>query len=104
MLERVDVKLFRLFCPYVADVFVRRKAFQGLEPSGEVVGHQEAVQVRFQLVMGTVVIPFHCGFLNRPVHAFDLSIRPRVFWPREPVFDTMFVAAPIKHMWDPLRR
>lgn len=80
------------------------RSLQGLEPSGEVGGHQKAVQVRVELIMRSGVIPFHCSFRNRPVHAFDRSIRPRRLWFREPVFDPMRVAAPIKHRCTPLRR
>lgn len=104
MLERVDGKSFWLLCPYSPNVFVRRETLQGLEPSGEVVGHQEAVRMRFELGVRGVVVPVDGCFLQRAVHAFDLSIRPRVFWFREPVFDPMLVAALIKHMGDPLRR
>ena len=36
-----------------AQIFVGREALEGLESSGEVVGFEEVVQVRFELVVGT---------------------------------------------------
>lgn len=38
MLEWITVKSFGLFCPYIADVFVRREALEGFKPAGEVIG------------------------------------------------------------------
>jgi hypothetical protein len=38
--------------PEFAEVFVGREAFEGLEPSGEVVCPEEVDQVRFELFMG----------------------------------------------------
>lgn len=103
MLERVNVKAFRFFCPYIADIFVRGKTLECFEPAGEVVGHQEAVHVGFQLIVGGIVIPLYGGFLESSVHAFHLSVRPWMFWFCESVFDVVLVAAKIKHMCDVLR-
>ena len=43
----------------------------------------------FQLVVRSVVIPFHGGFLDCSVHAFHLSVRPGMFWFCEPVFNAV---------------
>ena len=43
--------------------------------------------------MGTVVVAFHSGFLDRSVHAFDLSIRPGGFRFCQPVFNAVLMAA-----------
>ena len=44
-MERVEVESFGLFCPGFADELVGREAFEGLEPSGEVVGVDEVCEV-----------------------------------------------------------
>ena len=104
MLERVDAKSFRLFCPYFADVFIRGEALEGLEPPGEIIGHQEAVHVRFQLFVRGVVITFHRGLLDGSVHAFNLPVCPGMLWLGEPVFNLVFIAAEIEPMRAPLSR
>ncbi len=48
----------RLRRPDFADVLVRREAFEGLEPLGEVVGHEEGVDVRFELGVGAVMVTY----------------------------------------------
>jgi hypothetical protein len=40
--------------PEFAEVFVWGEPFEGLEPSGEVVGPEEVGPVRFELLMGVV--------------------------------------------------
>ena len=75
MLDRINVKAFWLICPYLADVFVRREALQCFEASSEVVSLYETVHMRFQLVVRSIVIPFHGGFLSGLVHPFDLSVQ-----------------------------
>jgi len=40
-MERVQPESFRATCPDLADVFVGREAPEGLQPLGEVIGHQE---------------------------------------------------------------
>ena len=52
--------------------------------------------------MRSIVIPFHGGFLDGSVHAFDLSFRPRMLWFCEPVLDAVLVTAQVEHMRDPL--
>ena len=44
------------------------------------------------------MIPFDCCFLDGSVHAFNLSIRPGVFDPGQPVVDVIFTAAHIEHV------
>ena len=59
--------------------------------------------MHFQLVVRSVVIPFHGGFLDCSVHAFHLSVRPGMFWFCEPVFNAVPVTAQVEHMREPLR-
>ena len=49
MMERIERESFGLFCPDLADVFVRREAFEGLETLGEVVGADEVGQMGTKL-------------------------------------------------------
>lgn len=51
MLVRVDFEPFRLFYPNFANVFVGCQPLKDFEPSGEVIGHQERVQMLLQLVV-----------------------------------------------------
>jgi hypothetical protein len=45
-----------------------------LEPSGEVVGGGEVVEMANELAVGIVVIPLDGPVLDRPVHPLDLPI------------------------------
>jgi hypothetical protein len=49
---------------------------KGLESPGEVVGCDEVRQARFELFVGVIEEAFDGGFLDGPVHAFDLSVGP----------------------------
>ena len=52
-MDWVESKSIWCFGPEFAQIFVGREALEGLESSGEVVGFEEVVQVRFELVVGT---------------------------------------------------
>ncbi len=45
------------------------------------------------------MIAFDRGVLQRPIHAFDLPIGPRMVGFREAMFDRMSAAEAIKEMW-----
>ena len=79
-----------------ADDLIGGKAFEGLQPSPEVVGADEVGEVISQLVVVVVVEAFDRRFLDRPVHPFDLAIRPRVPDLGEPVVDLMLAADAVK--------
>src|SRR6478672_107556 len=66
----IEVESIRLFRPDPADMFVGREALEGLEALGEIVGVQEAGEMRFKLVAGLVVVAPDCRLLDRTVHAF----------------------------------
>ncbi len=53
---RVDGQAFWLFGPALTDIFIGGKPSEGFESLGEVVCHQEGLQVLFQVLMGLVVI------------------------------------------------
>jgi hypothetical protein len=61
---RINGKSFRLFLSASVDVFIRGKAFERFESFREVIGHQEGLQMLFQVVMGLVVIRFRVASLG----------------------------------------
>ena len=91
-MDWVESKFIWGLRPELAEVFVRREAFEGLESSGEVVGSEEVGQVHFELVMGVVEVSLDGGVFDGSVHALDLPVGPRVVGLGEPVFDSMKVA------------
>src|ERR671918_2353218 len=95
---RIYGKSFRLFLPASADVFIRCESLERFEALGEVIGHQEGLQMRFQVVMGLVVILFHGGVFERAVHPFHLSIRPGMVGFGEPMVDAILLTDAIKNM------
>lgn len=74
----IEGESFWLFCPGLADEFVRSEALEGLEPPSVIVGIDEIGKMALELPVAVVVIPLDGGFLDRPVHSFDLAVRPRV--------------------------
>ena len=57
--------------PRLADGFVGREAFEGLEPSSEVVGADAVREVAAELVVVVVVVALDRGLLDGVVHSFD---------------------------------
>ena len=55
LLERDQSESFRVVCPSFADEPVGRKAVEGLEPSGEVVGGDEVVEMPNELAVQLVM-------------------------------------------------
>jgi len=84
---RIESESFWLIGPDFADVLIGREALQSLEALGEVVGSQEEIQVSSQPIMAVVKVTPNGGFLDRPVHPFDLPICPRMVGLGEPVVD-----------------
>ena len=97
-MDRIESESVRVVCPDFADVFVGREAFEGLEPPAVVVGIDEVGEVALGLPVAVVVIALDGGFLDRPVHAFDLAVRPGMLDLGQPVLDSVLVAPHIKHM------
>ena len=94
----IAVKAFRLFLPAFDDVFIGRKSLEGFKPFGEVVGTHEVVEMFFPLLVSFVVIAFDRRFLQRPVHAFDRAVCPRMAWLGEPMLDAMLLTGVIEGM------
>jgi hypothetical protein len=55
-MDRVESKSIRGLRPELAEVFVGGAALEGLESSSDVVGFEEVVQVRFELLVGVVEV------------------------------------------------
>ena len=72
-MTRFFVEEFRLCLPFFPDELCWREAFEGLEPSGVVVGVDEQIKVSAQVIVVIVVIAFDRGLLDRAVHALDLA-------------------------------
>ena len=82
----------------MTDELVGRESSKGLETLGEVVSHQERVEMFLQLLMGLVVVPFDGRILEGLVHALDLSIGPGMFRPGAAMFDGVLFAGISKRM------
>jgi hypothetical protein len=73
---RIDAKAFWLCVPALADVLRGGAPFQWLAALGEVIGHQEGLEVCPDVLRGLVVILLHGGFFAGTVQAFSLAIGP----------------------------
>lgn len=92
-MERIECKLFWLFCLDFVDVLVGSEAFEGLEPPSKVVSCNKVGKVVTELVVDLIVEALDGCFLDRPVHAFDLALCPRMLGLREPLIDISFSAS-----------
>lgn len=66
-MDRIEDESVRLFCPELADVFVRRQALEGFQPPREVVSCDEVGEMRSELIVIFVVDALDSGFLDRAV-------------------------------------
>ena len=62
----------------------------------KIVGCDEVFQVGAQLRVIVVVEAFDGRLLDRPVHSFDLAIRPGVFDLGQPMLNLMLAAEPVE--------
>jgi hypothetical protein len=92
----IEGKSVGLILPLFTDEFVGSKAAEGFESLGEVVSRYEVSEMDTQLFMAVIVVALHGSFLDGSVHAFDLSVCPRVVWLGEPLFDSVKVAEPVE--------
>jgi hypothetical protein len=81
--QRVVKRVYReaiwLGHPDFADVLVA-VASEGLKPLGEVIGHREGLDVRFELAMSAIMVALNCSLLDGSVHPFNLAVGPRMTW------------------------
>src|SRR5262245_59105908 len=69
-----------------------------LRPPSVVVGVDEVSKVSFELIMSIIMVTLDGRFLDRAVHALDLTIGPRMLDLGQPMFDAILLAAQIEHM------
>ena len=74
------------------------EATQRLEPARVVIGIEEELQVDPELVVALVVVAFDGRFFEGPVHALDLTIRPRMVRFCQAVLDVVLCADPVEDM------
>jgi hypothetical protein len=97
----VECKTVWVVGPEFADGFVGCEAAKGLESASEVVGCDEVRQVRFELFVCVIEEAFDGGFLDGPVHAFDLSVGPGMVGLGQTVADAMTTTDAIEGMSTP---
>ena len=73
-MDWIEPETLRFFCPNFADELIRREAFEGLQPAGEVVGRHTVGGMSAELVMALVIEAFDGRILDGPVHALDLPV------------------------------
>ena len=86
------------FCPCFHDEFVGRQTLESFEPAGIVVCVDEVGEVGFELLMPVVMVALDGGFFDRPVHALDLSVGPRVLDFGQAVLNAVLAASHVEHM------
>ena len=97
-MDWIESESFGVVCPDFADVFVGCETFEGLKTPAVIVGVDEVGEVALELPVVVVVIALDSRFFDRPVHAFDLTVRPRMFDLGQAVLDAVLAAAHIEHM------
>src|SRR5436853_7903896 len=95
-MDRIENESSGLFCPGTADVFVRGKAFQDLETTGEIVSGDEVDQVGSELVVAVIVIAVDGRLFDRAGHPLDLPIGPWVMGLGQAMLDAVGSAGPIE--------
>ena len=103
-MEWIESEPFGFGCPDFADVFIRGEALEGLQPPAKIVGADEVCEMGIELLVAVVVIALDGGFLDGPVHAFDLTVGPWVLDLGEAVLDTALLASHIKRVRHVTRR
>ena len=82
--------------PRFADRFVGSEPFECPKPASEIVGGDKVAEVLPKLCVAVVMVAFDGGFLDGPVHPFDLAVGPRVLHPDQAVLDAILVADAIE--------
>jgi hypothetical protein len=93
---RIDGKRCWLFLPALTVLFIGGKPSEGFEPLGELISHQEGVEVLFQGLMSLVIVRFDRGFLEGSVHALDPPIGPGLMGCGQPMCNGACIACSCK--------
>ena len=80
------------------------EAPEGLQTPGEIVGVDEGLQMSAELLVTPVMIPFDGRLFDRPVHPFDLTVRPRMVRLGEAMLDAVLPADLVEPMNSVARR
>lgn len=94
----VDEKALWFVLPAFDDVFIGCESLECFESFCEVVDIQEVVQMFSELLVIFIIIAFDGGLFSCSVHAFDLTIRPRMIWFCQAVLGIIFKADAGKDM------
>ncbi len=97
-MDRIESESFGFVCPCLDDEFVGREPLERLQATAEIVCVDEVEEVAFKLVMAIVVIALDGRFLDGPVHALDLTVRPRMTDLGETVLDAVLLASHVEHV------
>jgi hypothetical protein len=79
VVKRVYREAIWLGHPDFADVLVAVTS-EGPKPLGEVIGHREGLDVRFELAMSAIMVALNRSLLDGSVHPFNLAVGPRMTW------------------------
>lgn len=86
--------------PAFADELIGGETAQGFEAAAVITGVDEVGEMGGQLSMAVIMIAFDGGLFDRPVHAFDLTVGPRMVRFGEAVLDPVLAATHVEHMCD----
>jgi hypothetical protein len=75
-----------------------REPLEGLESSGDVVGTEEVVRVRFELVMCVVEVALHRSVFDGADHALELPVGRAMVGLGQPVLDSTKDTEPVERM------
>ena len=92
----IDNKSLWLQLPYRPYEVVWGFALKCLQASSEIIGHEERMQMLFELLVARIVIAAYSCLFDGPVHPLHLAIGPGLFYFCQSVLDPMLMAYPIK--------
>ena len=91
----IDNKSLWLQLPYRPYEVVWGFALKCLQASSEIIGHEERMQMLFELLVARIVIAAYSCLFDLPVHPLHLVIGPGLFYFCQSVLNSMLVAYPI---------
>jgi hypothetical protein len=100
----IESKSLWFVLPAFTDEFVGGESGEGLESFGEVVSGDEVVEVSSELFLVVIVVAFDGSFLDGSIHAYDLSVGPRMVGFGEAMVDAMAIAGAVEGMATPSGR
>jgi hypothetical protein len=92
LLERIEFESFWLRSPALADVFVRREAFERLQPMSEIVCFDEVLEMLPKLLVAFVIEALDGSFLDGSIHSLDVTVGRGMFRFGQPMIDIVLRA------------